>query len=100
MSANTKPKLIPAWEVEGLAGSGGKKRLTVKILGEEYAIRGPFSPEHMLEAGSYVNNLMQDLVEKYPRISMQKIAILASLNLASDLLTLREKGKDKGEGKQ
>jgi cell division protein ZapA (FtsZ GTPase activity inhibitor) len=38
---------------------------------------------------------MNELREKYPAMSIQKIAILASLNLASDLLLLRKQGKGK-----
>ncbi len=70
-----------------------KKRVVIEILGEEYIIRSSSSSEHVLEVGRYVNRLMKELSEKYPRMSVQKIAILASLNLASDLLSLRKQEK-------
>jgi len=70
-----------------------KKRVVVEILGEEYIIRSSSSIEHMLEVGRYVDRLMRELKEKYPGLSLQKIAILAALNLASDLLSLRKQGK-------
>ena len=63
-----------------------KKRVIVKIMGAEYVLRSSNSPEHMLEVGEHVNLLMEDLAEKHPTMSMQKIAVLASMNLASDLL--------------
>jgi len=75
------------------------KKVIVKILGEEHVIRSSSSREHMLEVGDYVNSMMEDLLDKYPRMSTQKIAVLTSLNLASELLTLQKKTKKrKGEG--
>jgi cell division protein ZapA len=97
VSANIKSKLVPFWREEALADDEGKEKLTIKILGEEYTIRGPFSTEHMLKVGNYVNELMQDLTKKYSKISLQKIAVLACLNLASDLLLLRCEKENTGE---
>lgn len=73
-----------------------KKRVIIKIMGEEYVLRSPSSKEHMLEVGEYVNKLMEELSEKHPRMSMQKIAVLAALNLASDLLQQKSKRKRNG----
>jgi cell division protein ZapA len=70
-----------------------KKRVVIEILGEEYIIRSSSSSEHVLEVGRYVDRLMKELGEKYPHMSIHKIAILASLNIASDLLLLRKQGK-------
>ena len=71
----------------------GKKRVVLDILGDEYVVRSTSSPEHVQEVGRHVNRLLQELLEKYPRVSLQKIAILAALNLASDLLPLQKKGR-------
>ncbi len=71
-----------------------KKRMILKIMGEEYVIRSTTSPAHMLEVGETVNQIMEDLAEKHPTMSLQKIAVLASLNLASDLLE-HEQGQKK-----
>ncbi|RJX28149.1 MAG: cell division protein ZapA [Dethiobacter sp.] len=71
----------------------GKKRIVIEILGEEYIIRSSSPREHVFEVGKYVNRLMKELCEKYPLMSLQKIAILTALNLASDLLTLRRQEK-------
>lgn len=68
----------------------GKKRVVIEILGEEYIIRSSSSTEHVLEVSRYVNRLMKELRDKYPTMSIQKIAILAALNLASDLLSMRK----------
>jgi len=79
----------------------GKKRVVVNIMGEEYVLRSSSSQEHMLEVGKHVNSLMEDLAANHPSMSMQKIAVLASLNLASDLLEqLKEKKDDKKKTKK
>ncbi|HHT47117.1 MAG TPA: cell division protein ZapA [Firmicutes bacterium] len=72
-----------------------KKRVTINILGEKYIIRSPSSHKHIFEVEGHVNALMKELTEKYPRLSLQKIAILASLNLASDLLSLKKEKRRK-----
>lgn len=77
-----------------------KQRVTVKILGEEYVISSPSSSRHMYEVAEYLDKLMMDLREKYPRMSMQKIAVLASLNLASDLLSLQRERRNKKDRKR
>ena len=76
-----------------MTAKNGKKRVVLEILGEEYIVRSTSSPEHILEVGRYVNRLLKELSEKYPRISLQKIAVLAALNLASELLPLQKKSK-------
>jgi cell division protein ZapA len=78
-----------------MTANEGKRRVVIEILGEEYIIRSSTSSEHVQEVGRYVDRLMNELREKYPGMSIQKIAILASLNLASDLLSLRKQGKGK-----
>jgi cell division protein ZapA len=71
----------------------GRKRVVIEILGEEYIIRSTSSHHHVLEVGKYVDRMLKELWEKYPRMSLQKIAILAALNLASELLPLQKRGK-------
>lgn len=78
-----------------MTANEGKRRVVIEILGEEYIIRSSASSEHVQEVGKYVDSLMNELREKYPAMSIQKVAILASLNLASDLLSLRKQGKGK-----
>ncbi len=67
-----------------------KSRLTVKILGEEYIIRGDTSSEHLEKVAGQVNDIMSQLAEKYPRMSNQKLAVLTALNLSDRMLKLEE----------
>ena len=68
----------------------GKNRVTVKIMGEEYILRGSSSTEDMYKVGRYVDQMMKSLAEKKIQMSKQKIAVLAALNLADELIKLKE----------
>ncbi len=67
-----------------------KSRITVMIMGEEYILKGSSTPEQMQRVGQYVDKLMKSLSEKNIQMSKHKVAILAALNLADELLTLKE----------
>ncbi len=71
-----------------------KNRVTVKIMGEEYILRGSSSTDDMYRVGRYVDQLMKSLAEQNIHMSKQKIAVLAALNLADELLKLKEGRKD------
>ena len=67
-----------------------KNRVAVMILGEEYTIRGTASTETMLKAARYVDELMEALARKNSHMSRHKIAVLAAINLADEILKLRQ----------
>lgn len=71
----------------------GKNRVAVTIMGEEYILRGSSSSEDMHRVGSYVDRLMRTLAEQNMQMSKHKIAVLAALNLADELLKLKEEDK-------
>lgn len=66
-----------------------KTRVTVKIMGEEFILRGTSSPDEMHRVGRYVDRLMKKLAENNIQMSKHKIAVLAALNLADELLKLK-----------
>lgn len=59
-------------------------------MGEEYILRGSSSTDEMHRIGSYVDRLMRTLAEKNIQMSKHKIAVLAALNLADELLKIKE----------
>lgn len=67
-----------------------KSRVTVMIMGEEYILKGCSTPEQMQRVGQHVDKLMKSLSEKNIQMSKHKVAILAALNLADELLKLKE----------
>lgn len=78
-----------------------KCRVTVHIMGEEFIIRGSSSSEEMYNVGRYVDSLMRSLAERNLQMSSHKIAVLAALNLAEELLRLKEEKRNiSGEVKE
>ncbi|HED24375.1 MAG TPA: cell division protein ZapA [Firmicutes bacterium] len=67
-----------------------KIRVTVAIMGEEYVLRGSTTPEQLYRVGSYVDHMMKMLAERNIQVSKHKIAVLAALNIADELLRLKD----------
>lgn len=65
-------------------------RVTVKIMGEEYTIRGSGLPESMAQAARYADGIMRSLAEKNYMLSDYRVAVLAAINLADELLRLKQ----------
>ena len=63
---------------------------TLKILGKEYRIRSDVDSEHLERVAKHVDELLRDAERSTP--DTQDAAILVALNLASDLLRMRDAG--------
>lgn len=71
----------------------GQEELTkvkVEICGESYNIKGNESEEHIKMIAAYVDKKMRQVVERNPRLSTGKVAVLAALNIADELSKLQE----------
>lgn len=67
--------------------------ITVKILGKEYRIRSDADAAHVEQVAEYVDRMLSEVQRTTP--DTQDAAILASLNIASELLRLREGGVER-----
>lgn len=63
-----------------------KKRYIVRILGDDYTIISDEPDNHVMASAKQVDDLMADIITKVPSASIQKVAVLAALRIASDLL--------------
>ncbi len=61
-------------------------RVVVHILGEEYPISGVTDPAHITKAADVVDSRMREAEQKSPVRGRDKLAILAAMSLASELL--------------
>ena len=61
---------------------------TIKILGQEYRVRSDQDPRHLEMVAAYVNEILGEVRQATP--DTQDAAVLTALNLASELLRLRE----------
>ncbi|MDD3314662.1 MAG: cell division protein ZapA [Syntrophaceticus sp.] len=68
----------------------GKNRITVKIYDEEYVIMGRAEPLVIEKIANYVDRKMRLVGQKNSQLSLSKIAVLAALNIAEDLVKLHE----------
>lgn len=67
-----------------------RNRVVVSIFGEEYPIKGPGRPEYLQELAATVDRKMRQVSEAHPRLSVNRVAVMAALLLADDLSRLRE----------
>ena len=65
------------------------RSVTVKILGQEYRIRSEADAEHLEQVATYVDRMLRD-VQEHSRSDTQAATILACLNIASELLQMRQ----------
>ena len=71
-----------------------KNRVNVKIFNEEYVMRSPASVEYMKRLAEYVGGKMWQVSQKNNRLSLSKIAVLTSINLADELFRERSKVRE------
>jgi cell division protein ZapA len=60
----------------------------VDIFGQEYALRGQASEEHMRLVAALVNEKMQEIAQANPRFDLAKVAVLSAVNIADDYIKL------------
>jgi cell division protein ZapA (FtsZ GTPase activity inhibitor) len=64
------------------------QQCTIKILGQEYRVRSDQDPRHLEMVAAHVNEILGEVRQATP--DTQDAAVLTALNLASELLRLRE----------
>ena len=70
-----------------------KTLVQVQIAGQNYTIRGEADQDYILGVAAYVDRKMREVTEKLPVASvsgsLSKVAVLASLNIADELMKER-----------
>lgn len=69
---------------------------TIDILigNQRYELKGNESPEHLEEVAQMVRRRVDSLKKKSSNLSLQKAAMLAAFDLASDLIKAKRKSSD------
>ena len=65
--------------------------VTVKIFGEDYRIAGDGDPRRIHELAHYVDEKMRAVKERMVSVHPAKVAVLASLNIADELMKERQR---------
>ena len=68
----------------------GQTRTQVEIFGQTYTIRSSTSGKHVMKLALYVDAKMREISSSSLLLSASKIGILAALDIADELFTLRE----------
>ena len=69
------------------ARNGSGRRISIKILDREYRIRSDADPEHLEAVAEHVDRVLREVRRSTP--DTQDAAVLAALNIASELLRSR-----------
>lgn len=82
------------------AAAAEPARFTVKILDREYAVACPADERaELMASAEYLNKQMKDIRDTGRVIGVDRIAVMAALNIANDLLRAKDRsaaGKDVG----
>ncbi|HEY7876887.1 MAG TPA: cell division protein ZapA [Gemmatimonadaceae bacterium] len=70
--------------------NGRRSTVKVTILGEEYSIRSDESPEHTRAVAEHVDATIRALMNAGVVVESHKAAILAAMQISSDLFKSRE----------
>lgn len=75
--------------------TGDDKGTKVRILDKEFRVNCPKDKEHALfEAAAYLDNQMRTIKASGRVIGIERIAIMAALNIAHELTTLKHSGHE------
>ena len=70
--------------------SGKKSSVKVEILGESYVLRTEAAPEHTKAVAEHLDKAIRQILSGGAVIEVNRAAILAALQITSELFTLRE----------
>jgi len=76
-----------------------RSSVRVKIFGTEYSFRADSGHDNIVEAAGLVDGHMQEIARKSPDLPELRAAVLAAVNLASELLDYRRRYPDNLEQK-
>ncbi len=67
-----------------------RKQYKIDIFGENYTLISDETEEHVKKSAQHIDLLMKEIASKMPIVNNQKTAVLAALQLASDLVYLKK----------
>lgn len=63
----------------------------IQVYGKEYTVKSPEDPEVTREYAAYIDNLMREVGRKTGSLDVNRVAILALLQLTHELFILRKR---------
>ncbi|UCG38130.1 MAG: cell division protein ZapA [bacterium] len=68
-------------------------RVDVEIFGKVYTVRGDKDPEYVRRVAEFVDRKMREISQVTDTVSTSRIAILACLNIADELMSMLEESE-------
>jgi len=68
------------------------EKVTVKIFGQEYTLKGAADPDYVQKVARYVDGRMAEVARCVGASTPAKVAILAAINIADELFRTQEEG--------
>ncbi len=69
-------------------------RVDVEIFGKVYTVRGDKDPDYVRRVAEFVDRKMREIAQVTDTVSTSRIAILACLNVADELMTMLEESEE------
>jgi len=69
-------------------------RVRVQIYGDEYTVKGEIPEKRIRELAALVDSAISEVADSNAGLPRHKVVILAALNMADELLRLREENKE------
>lgn len=69
---------------------GTRHRVSLRIFGEEYPLKSSADPEHLARLAEYIDGIMTKIAGQGPRLSSNRVAVLAALQVADELFRLKQ----------
>ena len=66
----------------------------VEIFGKVYTVRGDKDPDYVRRVAEFVDRKMREIEQVTDTVSTSRIAILASLNIANELMTMLDESEE------
>lgn len=68
-----------------------RNKVKVRICNEDYIFVSPAESEHLLHLASLVEQRIQDILKRDPRLGVARAAVMTAMILADGMLTQKEK---------
>jgi cell division protein ZapA len=65
-------------------------KIKAEIYGQDYQIKGKASVDHLRLVALLVDHKMKEVGEANPRLDLNRVAVLAAVNVADEYLKLRQ----------
>jgi cell division protein ZapA len=76
------------------SGQPGSYHVKIEIYDQVYNVSADQNEEYLTELASYVDGKMRSIAETTKMVDSLKVAVLAALNIADEMFTLRQKQQE------